>query len=130
MVRLYCQREEFSRKIHGEFRFSRNLFNTRFFKIVKVAHNFLLFFHHSSRKFSQNFPQIFTEISQPQFINLGVPRKTGWMIKEGHFVKSWKRRWFVLSRNLLIYYKAPEVIFPRNFRLRKIRQCNRTTTMI
>ncbi|PRP84407.1 hypothetical protein PROFUN_08087 [Planoprotostelium fungivorum] len=46
--------------------------------------------------------------NNPKFVSLDNVRKTGWMIKEGHFVKSWKRRWFVLSRNLLIYYKSPE----------------------
>ncbi len=28
----------------------------------------------------------------------------GYLVKEGHFFLSWKKRWFVLSENKLIYY--------------------------
>jgi hypothetical protein len=32
----------------------------------------------------------------------------GWLKKEGGFVKSWKRRWFVLHRGYLRYFATPE----------------------
>eukprot|EP01103_Thecamoeba_quadrilineata_P021343 TRINITY_DN977_c0_g1_i1.p1 TRINITY_DN977_c0_g1~~TRINITY_DN977_c0_g1_i1.p1 ORF type:complete len:895 (-),score=201.43 TRINITY_DN977_c0_g1_i1:21-2705(-) len=31
--------------------------------------------------------------------------KKGWLIKQGGKIKTWKRRWFVLSRNCLFYFK-------------------------
>ena len=38
-------------------------------------------------------------------IVFGVLRK-GYLIKKGHRVQNLKRRWFVLTRNELIYYKS------------------------
>jgi hypothetical protein len=35
------------------------------------------------------------------------PEKSGWLSKEGHMVKSWKSRFFVLSYGVLEYYKKP-----------------------
>ena len=32
----------------------------------------------------------------------------GWMTKQGGRVKTWKRRWFVLSNNVVYYFKQPE----------------------
>ncbi|MDP2434825.1 MAG: Sec7 domain-containing protein, partial [archaeon] len=34
--------------------------------------------------------------------------KKGWMRKQGGRVKTWKRRWFVLSANCVYYFKFPE----------------------
>lgn len=33
--------------------------------------------------------------------------KNGWMTKQGGFIKSWRRRWFILKDGLLSYYKEP-----------------------
>ena len=33
--------------------------------------------------------------------------KKGWMTKQGGRIKTWKRRWFVLSNNHLYYFKTP-----------------------
>lgn len=40
-------------------------------------------------------------------------QKQGWLVKQGHLVKNWKRRWFVLEYPLLHYYKTPEDPTPR-----------------
>ena len=33
---------------------------------------------------------------------------TGWLSKEGHLVRSWKRRYFVLEDGVLTYSATPE----------------------
>lgn len=33
------------------------------------------------------------------------PDKEGYLVKQGHFVKNWKERWFILQGNLLFYFK-------------------------
>ena len=35
-------------------------------------------------------------------------RKAGWLWKEGHKVKSWKRRWCILDNGVLFYFEAAE----------------------
>jgi hypothetical protein len=30
---------------------------------------------------------------------------SGWLVKQGHIRKSWKKRWFVLSGDVLVYFK-------------------------
>lgn len=43
-----------------------------------------------------------------------VPRKEGWLVKQGHLIKNWKRRWFVLEYPLLHYYKTEDTtVAPR-----------------
>lgn len=32
--------------------------------------------------------------------------KSGWLTKRGHFIKSWRRRWFKLEKLRLTYSKA------------------------
>ena len=36
--------------------------------------------------------------------------KRGWLTKEGEWVRSWKRRWFVLKNNTIYYYETETVI--------------------
>ncbi len=36
--------------------------------------------------------------------------KEGWLFKEGHIVKSWKQRWFVLKNTCLSYYKSNQAL--------------------
>jgi hypothetical protein len=43
----------------------------------------------------------------------GSDTHSGWLTKQGHLVKNWKRRWFVLEYPLLHYYKSPEDTTPR-----------------
>lgn len=35
--------------------------------------------------------------------------KAGWLTKQGHQFKTWKRRWFILKNTKLSYYKKPQV---------------------
>ena len=39
--------------------------------------------------------------------------KCGWLIKQGHSVRNWKRRWFVLRESVLEYYASPKDAVPR-----------------
>ena len=32
-------------------------------------------------------------------------QKNGWLTKQGGRIKTWKRRWFILSGNCLYYFK-------------------------
>jgi len=48
----------------------------------------------------------------PSFQSLRSNQKQGWIYKEGHIVKSWKKRWFILKGNLLFYLKTPEAVEP------------------
>ena len=33
--------------------------------------------------------------------------KEGWLEKQGGFIKNWKNRWFVLTSDMIIYYRVP-----------------------
>lgn len=37
------------------------------------------------------------------------PEREGWLAKQGGRVKTWKRRWFILTGNCLYYFKDPSV---------------------
>lgn len=47
----------------------------------------------------------FTNASAPEPTTDGNTPKMGWMIKQGGFIRSWKRRWFVLTDKTLSYFK-------------------------
>ncbi|KYR02337.1 ankyrin repeat-containing protein [Tieghemostelium lacteum] len=34
--------------------------------------------------------------------------KKGWLTKQGGRIKTWKKRWFILTANCLLYYKTPQ----------------------
>jgi len=40
---------------------------------------------------------------------INTPVYTGWLTKQGDSIKTWKKRWFVLTKDFrLSYYKSPE----------------------
>ena len=39
--------------------------------------------------------------------------QTGWLQKQGHVRKSWRRRFFVLESTMLLYYKSPSDLKPQ-----------------
>ncbi|EAY00426.1 PH domain containing protein [Trichomonas vaginalis G3] len=41
-------------------------------------------------------------MSEPPFTPI---IKEGWLLKEGHIIKSWKRRWFVLGKGIVKYFE-------------------------
>ncbi|EGC31155.1 hypothetical protein DICPUDRAFT_50356 [Dictyostelium purpureum] len=43
--------------------------------------------------------------NDPDFKSLNNPDKSGFLIKEGHVIRSWKKRYFVLKDGLLYYFK-------------------------
>lgn len=36
-------------------------------------------------------------------------RKVGWLSKRGGRIHTWHKRWFVLTGDLMFYYKTPQV---------------------
>jgi len=36
-----------------------------------------------------------------------IPLKEGWLTKQGGLIKTWKKRWFTLEQNVLVYSKMP-----------------------
>ncbi|XP_057482809.1 pleckstrin homology domain-containing protein 1-like [Actinidia eriantha] len=37
------------------------------------------------------------------------PERAGWLTKQGDYIKTWRRRWFVLKQGKLLWFKAPSV---------------------
>lgn len=37
------------------------------------------------------------------------PERTGWLMKQGEYIKTWRRRWFVLKRGKLFWFKDSHV---------------------
>ncbi|PKA63111.1 Pleckstrin likey domain-containing protein 1 [Apostasia shenzhenica] len=37
------------------------------------------------------------------------PERTGWLTKQGEYIKTWRRRWFVLKLGKLLWFKDPVV---------------------
>ena len=46
-----------------------------------------------------------------------VPKKEGWLTKQGGSIKTWKKRFFVLETTKLAYYKEEEKVFVSLFDL-------------
>jgi len=45
---------------------------------------------------------------RPEYISLDQPDKAGYLTKEGHFYKTWKKRWFILKDDTLYYFESRE----------------------
>ncbi|GMP89628.1 hypothetical protein ACSBR2_032648 [Camellia fascicularis] len=37
------------------------------------------------------------------------PERTGWLTKQGDYIKTWRRRWFVLKQGKLLWFKDSSV---------------------
>ncbi|PKI31871.1 pleckstrin homology domain-containing protein 1-like [Punica granatum] len=37
------------------------------------------------------------------------PERAGWLTKQGDYIKTWRRRWFVLKQGKLLWFKDPKV---------------------
>ncbi|XP_010521938.1 PREDICTED: pleckstrin homology domain-containing protein 1 [Tarenaya hassleriana] len=35
------------------------------------------------------------------------PERSGWLTKQGEYISTWRRRWFVLKRGKLLWFKDP-----------------------
>ncbi|XP_019188181.1 PREDICTED: pleckstrin homology domain-containing protein 1-like [Ipomoea nil] len=35
------------------------------------------------------------------------PERAGWLTKQGEYIKTWRRRWFVLKQGKLLWFKDP-----------------------
>lgn len=54
-------------------------------------------------------------------LELGTPmRVEGWMAKQGHVIKNWKNRWFVLEGRNIFYYTRCGTLFC-NYHLHSLR---------
>ncbi|CAK9164222.1 unnamed protein product [Ilex paraguariensis] len=38
------------------------------------------------------------------------PERTGWLNKQGEYIKTWRRRWFVLKQGKLLWFKDPSFV--------------------
>ncbi|XP_047954752.1 pleckstrin homology domain-containing protein 1 [Salvia hispanica] len=39
----------------------------------------------------------------------GAPERAGWLTKQGEYIKTWRRRWFVLKQGKLFWFKESTV---------------------
>ncbi|KAG7554233.1 Pleckstrin homology domain [Arabidopsis suecica] len=37
------------------------------------------------------------------------PERTGWLTKQGEYIKTWRRRWFVLKQGKLFWFKDSDI---------------------
>ncbi|KAK2430965.1 Fatty acid synthase subunit beta [Trifolium repens] len=37
------------------------------------------------------------------------PERTGWLMKQGEYIKTWRRRWFVLKQGKLFWFKESTI---------------------
>eukprot|EP01102_Stenamoeba_stenopodia_P011124 TRINITY_DN3402_c1_g1_i1.p1 TRINITY_DN3402_c1_g1~~TRINITY_DN3402_c1_g1_i1.p1 ORF type:complete len:213 (+),score=38.64 TRINITY_DN3402_c1_g1_i1:257-895(+) len=57
--------------------------------------------------------------------------KSGYLVKQGHIVKNWKKRWFVLRYYTLSYFDDEEAIHPlRTIQLSDVKDLRRSANMI
>ncbi|KAJ3446323.1 cytohesin 4a-related [Anaeramoeba flamelloides] len=49
---------------------------------------------------------------ESETVTFSNPEKTGWLVKQGGRVKTWKKRWFLLSYNRIYYFKQEKDIDP------------------
>ncbi|OIV92024.1 hypothetical protein TanjilG_20181 [Lupinus angustifolius] len=40
------------------------------------------------------------------------PERTGWLTKQGDYIKTWRRRWFILKQGKLLWFKDPTAAAP------------------
>ncbi|KAL8093612.1 pleckstrin homology domain-containing protein 1 [Apium graveolens] len=38
-----------------------------------------------------------------------TPERTGWLTKQGEYIKTWRRRWFVLKQGKLFWFKESNI---------------------
>lgn len=55
--------------------------------------------------------------TEDQTFGNSVIAKMGWMTKQGGRIKTWKRRWFILSDKVLYYFKEKVSSFSSSFTL-------------
>ena len=39
------------------------------------------------------------------------PERAGWLTKQGDYIKTWRRRWFVLKQGKLLWFKDPAAVY-------------------
>jgi hypothetical protein len=39
------------------------------------------------------------------------PERSGWLMKQGEFVKTWRRRWFILKDGKIFWFKTEHLLF-------------------
>mmetsp|Transcript_37 Transcript_37/g.61 ORF Transcript_37/g.61 Transcript_37/m.61 type:complete len:130 (+) Transcript_37:232-621(+) len=37
------------------------------------------------------------------------PERTGWLMKQGAWIKTWRRRWFVMKDGLIFWFKTDQI---------------------
>merc|ERR1712070_75978 len=37
------------------------------------------------------------------------PERCGWLMKQGEYIKTWRRRWFILKQGKIFWFKTEEV---------------------
>ncbi|KAL4188356.1 hypothetical protein AMTRI_Chr08g202010 [Amborella trichopoda] len=50
-----------------------------------------------------------TEPVEPTVPFWSSPERTGWLMKQGEYIKTWRRRWFVLKQGKLFWFKDSHV---------------------
>uniref|UniRef100_A0A0D6R1M5 PH domain-containing protein n=1 Tax=Araucaria cunninghamii TaxID=56994 RepID=A0A0D6R1M5_ARACU len=56
-----------------------------------------------------------------------APERTGWLMKQGEYIKTWRRRWFVLKKGRLFWFK--ENYITRDSKPRGVIQVNTCLTV-